>query len=160
MGYLHYSHKGTNEKWLAQTLTELCGIDIQAGCRKISKPVEDDSRVVHVECDRNQGERVQSLLRETCTKDSKGVTATEFPLIFVPNRMYLQSVTSKAGASIVANMQASLVKTLQTRMSWGIGGLDVTNKIRKITLRVMISIITHTGVSTVILSATILLRVP
>ena len=30
VGYLHYYHKGTNEKWLAQTLMALCVIDTQA----------------------------------------------------------------------------------------------------------------------------------
>ena len=145
VGYLHYSHKKTNEAWMAAALTELCGVTISARYRKISKSTDDDSRAVHVECERKHGEMVRAKLREVFSKDGKGVSVTGFPLIFVPDRMYLHSTASKAGAAVVALRQANLITKLETRMNWGVAGLDVINKKHCISLRVMISRITHTG---------------
>ena len=145
VGYLHYSHKRTNESWMASTLTELCGVAISARYRKISKSSDDDSKAIHLECERKHGELVRGKLRTTFTKDGKGISVTGFPIIFVPDRMFLHSTASKAGAAVVAKRQATLVQNIETRMSWGIAGLDVVSKEHGITLRVMISRITHIG---------------
>ena len=45
---------------------------------------------------------------------------------------------------MVAKHQVSLVTTLWTRISWGLGGLDVVNKEHGLSLRVMISLIIET----------------
>lgn len=145
VGYLHYSHKKTNEAWMAAALTELCGVPVSARYRKISKSTDDDSRAVHVECERKHGEMVRAKLRMVFSKDGKGVSVTGFPLIFVPDRMYLHSTASKAGAAVVALRQAKLISKLETRMNWGVAGLDAINKKHGISLRVMLSRITHTG---------------
>ena len=145
VGYLHYSHKKTNEAWMAAALTELCEVPVSARYRKISKSTDDDSRAVHVECERKHGEMVRAKLREVFGKDGKGVSVTGFPLIFVPDRMYLHSTASKAGAAVVALRQAKLISKLETRMNWGVAGLDAINKKHGISLRVMLSRITHTG---------------
>ena len=91
MGYLHYLHKRTNEKWISQALTELCDVSVYPRYRKISKTTENDATAVHIECDRDQAGKVRDILRETFTKDDKRVEVTGFSLMFVPDRIYLNS---------------------------------------------------------------------
>ena len=59
--------------------------------------------------------------------------------------MYLLSTTTKTSAAVVDLRQAKFISKLETRMNWGVAGLDAINKKHSISLRVMLSRITHTG---------------
>ena len=99
---------------MAATLTDLCRVTVSARYGKISKSTDDDSRVVHVECERKYGKMVRAKLCDVFSKDGRGVSVIGFPLILIPDRMYLHSAASKVGDAVVALRQAKLISKLET----------------------------------------------
>ena len=70
---------------------------------------------------------------------------TDFPVILIPDKIYISNKHSKSGAQIVAKRQDRLVTKIELRTSWSIYGIDMVNKTHKISLRTMTSTIMWEG---------------
>ena len=64
---------------------------------------------------------------------------TGFLVVFISDKIYISNKHPKSGVQLVAKRQGNLVAKIDLRTSWSIYGIDMVNKIHKMSLKPMIS---------------------
>ena len=129
----------SNSSWYQDLVSTKSGMPISTQFRKISVQKSKDRAAVHLKCSRNNYEQVKAFLRLYFSKATKPPFLTGFPIIFIPDKMYIINNHTKSGAQIVGKRQGNLIHKIKLRTSWSIFGIDMINKEHGISLRTMIT---------------------
>ena len=91
-----------NTPWYQATVSKVCGVDIATRFRKICVQKSRDWPEVHLECAKDKHGIVKDFLRLHCSKNTKIPYLTDFPVIFILDKMHISNKYSKSSAHVIA----------------------------------------------------------